>query len=64
MRIFSVALRAAYAATELAPAEENLSVSVLIGYVQATAADLLGTLGMDRQRAHGEVGDAARAAGG
>jgi uncharacterized membrane protein YgaE (UPF0421/DUF939 family) len=60
----SVAVRAAYAATELAPAEENLSLSVLIGYVQATAADLLRALGMDRQRAHAEVGDAARAASG
>ena len=58
----SVALRAAHAATELAPAGENLSLSVLIGYVQATAADLLRALGMDRQRAHAEVGDAARAA--
>jgi uncharacterized membrane protein YgaE (UPF0421/DUF939 family) len=60
----SVALRAARAATELAPADENLSVSVLIGYVQATAADLLRALGMDRERAHGKVGEVARAAQG
>jgi uncharacterized membrane protein YgaE (UPF0421/DUF939 family) len=60
----SAGLRAAYAATELAPAGENLSVSVLIGYVQATTADLLRALGMDRQRAHAEVGDTARAASG
>jgi uncharacterized membrane protein YgaE (UPF0421/DUF939 family) len=57
----TVALRAAHAATEVAPADENLSRSVLIGYVQATAADLLRALGMDRQRAHAEVGDVARA---
>jgi uncharacterized membrane protein YgaE (UPF0421/DUF939 family) len=63
-RVRSVALRAASAATELAPANENLSLSVLIGYVQATAADLLRALGIDRQRAHAEVGDAARAATG
>jgi uncharacterized membrane protein YgaE (UPF0421/DUF939 family) len=59
----SVALRAARAATELAPAQEDLSLSVLVGYVQATAADLLRALGTDRQRAHSEVGDVARAAG-
>lgn len=60
----SVALRAARAATELAPADENLSLSVLIGYVQATAADLLRALGMDRKRAHAEIGDVARTASG
>jgi hypothetical protein len=59
----SVALRAARAATELAPAQEDVSLSVLVGYVQATAADLLRAVGTDRQRAHSEVGDVARAAG-
>jgi uncharacterized membrane protein YgaE (UPF0421/DUF939 family) len=60
----SVALRAAYAATELAPSDENVSASVLVGYTQATAADVLRALGMDRERAHDEVGQAARAASG
>jgi hypothetical protein len=35
---------------------------VLIGYTQATAADLLRTLGMDRDPAHEKVGQAAVAA--
>jgi uncharacterized membrane protein YgaE (UPF0421/DUF939 family) len=60
--IKSMALRAAYTATGLAPPEENLSVSVLIGYTQATAADLLRALGIDRQRAHQRIGQAAEAA--
>lgn len=58
----SAALRAAYTATELAPAGENLSASVLVSYVQATAADLLRALGMERQQAHDRVGQVARAA--
>jgi uncharacterized membrane protein YgaE (UPF0421/DUF939 family) len=58
----SIALRAAYAATEAAPRQEHISASVLVGYVQATAADVLRALGMDRQRAHEKVGQAARAA--
>ena len=58
----SVALRAAYTATELAPPEENISASMLIGYTQATAADLLRALGLDRQRAHQKIGEAAEAA--
>jgi uncharacterized membrane protein YgaE (UPF0421/DUF939 family) len=58
----SVALRAAYTATQLAPGGENLSLSVLVGYTQATAADMLRALGMERQEAHDKVGRAARAA--
>jgi uncharacterized membrane protein YccC len=58
----SVALRAAYAASQLAGPDENLSLSVLIGYTQAVAADLLRALGIDRDRAHGKVGQAAEAA--
>jgi uncharacterized membrane protein YgaE (UPF0421/DUF939 family) len=58
----SLALRATYTATTLAPEDENLSLSVLIGYTQATAADLLRTLGMDRDPAHEKVGQAAVAA--
>jgi hypothetical protein len=60
----SVALRAVHSATEVTPKDENLSASVLISYVQATAADLLRALGMDRQHAHDKVGEVARAASG
>jgi hypothetical protein len=55
-------LRAAYVATELAAPEENISVGVLVGYTQATAADILRTLGIDREQAHHRVGLAAEAA--
>lgn len=58
----SVALRAAYAATEVAPRSENLSAALLVSYTQATAADVLRALGVDRHRAHEKVGQAARAA--
>lgn len=61
-RVRSMALRAAYSATEVAPADENLSASVLVGYTQAMAADVLRALGMDRKPAHDKVGQAARAA--
>ena len=60
--VMSVALRAAYVATELAAPGENLSLSVLIGYTQATAADVLRALGVDRPRANAKVGYAAQAA--
>jgi uncharacterized membrane protein YgaE (UPF0421/DUF939 family) len=60
----SLALRATYTATALAPREENLSLGVLISYTQATAADLLRALGMDREPAHEKVGQAAVAARG
>jgi uncharacterized membrane protein YgaE (UPF0421/DUF939 family) len=60
----SVALRAVHTATEVTSRDENLSASVLISYVQATAADLLRALGMDRQHAHDKVGEVARAASG
>lgn len=58
----SLALRATYAASELAPEHENLSLSVLVGYTQATAADVLRALGMERVPAHEKVGEAAMAA--
>src|SRR5437764_1144536 len=58
----SLALGAAYAATSLTPSGENLSLSLLVGYTQATAADVLRSLGMDRQPAHERIGQAAVAA--
>jgi uncharacterized membrane protein YgaE (UPF0421/DUF939 family) len=60
----SLALSATKTATALAPRDENLSLSVLIGYTQATAADVLRALGMDRDPAHEKVGQAALAARG
>jgi uncharacterized membrane protein YgaE (UPF0421/DUF939 family) len=54
----STVLGAASAATELAADDENLSASVLVAYIQATAADVLRALGMDRRSAHERVGDA------
>ena len=62
--VSSVALRAAYVASGLAASGENLSTSVLIVYTQATAADMLRALGLERQQAHRKVGQAAQAAGG
>jgi uncharacterized membrane protein YgaE (UPF0421/DUF939 family) len=39
--------------------EQNLSLGMLAGQTQATAADLLRTLGLDRDSAHDAVGQAA-----
>jgi hypothetical protein len=58
------ALRATRLATGALPAQPSISVSLLAGYTQATAADLLRTLGLDRDDAHEEVGREAVAAGG
>ncbi len=49
------------AVSELARDDENLSASVLVAYSQATAADVLRALGMDRRGAHERVGEAVRA---
>jgi uncharacterized membrane protein YgaE (UPF0421/DUF939 family) len=57
------ALRATRLATGALPARPSISVSLLAGYTQATAADLLRTLGVDRDDAHEEVGREAVAAG-
>jgi len=50
------AMRATRLATGAVPDHENISVSVLAGYTQATAADLLRTLGLERESAHDAVG--------
>lgn len=55
------ALQAVAAATDLAPAGQNVSLSVLVAYTQATAVDLLRALGIDREPAHDKVVRAARA---
>ena len=57
-----IALRAARVATEVEEHAGNLSASLLIGYTQATAADVLRALGMDREPAHAMVGQVAEAA--
>ena len=56
------ALEAVVSATELALTGQSLSLSVLIAYTQATAADLLRALGVDRDPAHERVGQAAQTA--
>ena len=55
----SEALRATSVATATVPTDHNLSVAVLVGHTQATAADLLRTLGLERRRANELVGAAA-----
>ncbi len=56
------ALRAVAAATELEPDAHHASLCVLVAYTQATAADLLRALGIDRDPAHERVAETARAA--
>jgi uncharacterized membrane protein YgaE (UPF0421/DUF939 family) len=53
-----IALRATRVATASAP-DQNLSLSLLVGHTQATAADLLRTQGLERDPAHELVGQAA-----
>ena len=60
--VSSPALKAVAAATELAPTGQNTSSSVLVAYTQATAADLLRALGIDRDPAHELVVEAAEKA--
>ena len=55
-----VTLRATSLATSAVRSSDSISSNVLAGYTQATAADLLRTLGFDRQAAHELVGRAAR----
>jgi hypothetical protein len=54
------ALQAVAAATGLTPTGQNMSLSVLVAYTQATAVDLLRALGFDRDPAHARVAQAAR----
>lgn len=57
--IRDLALDAAQLATTAAPTDDNLSLSILVGYAQATAADTLRTLGLEREPADEMVGRAA-----
>lgn len=58
----AVALEAAEVASSVIPPDENVSVRLLVGYTQAAAADVLRSLGVDREPAHELVGTAAREA--
>jgi uncharacterized membrane protein YgaE (UPF0421/DUF939 family) len=53
------ALEATRQATAVLPEQENLSTSILVGQVQATSADMLRSLGVEREHAHSIVGEAA-----
>ena len=53
------ALEATRRATAVLPDQENLSTSILVGQVQATSADMLRSLGVEREQAHSIVGEAA-----
>jgi uncharacterized membrane protein YgaE (UPF0421/DUF939 family) len=55
------AVRTSNAAVEGAGGGANLSVGLLVAYTQATSADILRTLGIDRVRAHEMVGAAVTA---
>jgi uncharacterized membrane protein YgaE (UPF0421/DUF939 family) len=54
-----LALRATRMASGTLDPSENLSASVLVGYTQATAADILRALGEERDPAHELVGSVA-----
>ena len=58
-RARKLALRATRLATRSVGERDSISVNVLAGYTQATAADLLRTLGLDRDSAHETVGRVA-----
>jgi len=56
------ALRAAARATMVLEATGNLSVSVIVGQIRSTAADLLAATGMSYDQSAGAVRDAVREA--
>lgn len=60
--VSSPALQAVTAATELTPAGDDMSLSMLVAYTQLTAADLLRALGIDRDPADDRVVQTAQAA--
>lgn len=58
--VASPALQAVAAATELTPAGDGTSLSVLVAYTHVTAADLLRALGVDRDPADDRVVETAQ----
>jgi len=61
-RLGAAARDAAARASAVLRRDENVSVSMIVGQVQATAVDALRSLGVDRLEAHEAIGDVARAA--
>ena len=55
-------MRAAAEATLVLERTGNLSVSVIVGQIRSTAADLLAATGMTHEQAAGAVRDAVREA--
>jgi len=58
----AAAREAAARASAVLDRDENVSVSMIVGQVQATAVDALRSLGVERLDAHEEIGEVARAA--
>jgi hypothetical protein len=54
--------RAAERATAVLDRDENVSLSMLVGHVQATSVDALRSVGVERLEAHEGIGEVARAA--
>ena len=56
------ARRAAETASAVLDRDENVSLSMIVGHVQATAVDALRSVGVERLDAHEGIGEVARAA--
>lgn len=61
-RVGEAARDAAGRASAVLARDENVSVSMIVGHVQATAVDALRSLGYERLEAHEEIGEVARLA--
>lgn len=61
-QVGKAAREAAARASAVLARDENVSVSMIVGHVQATAVDALRSLGVERVEAHDEIGGVARAA--
>lgn len=57
-----MARNAAQRASAVLARDENVSVSMIVAHVQATAVDALRSLGVERVEAHEEIGELARTA--
>ena len=63
-QVGEAARRAADRASAVLDADENVSLSMIVGHVQATAVDALRTVGVERLEAHEGIGEVAAAAQG
>ena len=61
-RLGEAAREAAARASAVLDRDENVSVNMIVGQVQATAVDALRSLGVERLEAHEQIGEAARTA--